>query len=280
MFLLFSFFKEWGVWGRETHGCEKHPSVASLHAPRPGREPETQVYICPGPGVEPDTFLFYRMTLQCTEPPRLGCDHRVLADWSLLAAGRVGRMVACRVSHCTACRTQASHPPCSTRRTSSQAADWWEPLLLLGSWIVLLCLGCSWPSPGTHLLDCFTQQPFPSYSQILVTCYHDPAICVFQKVWNLHSKGCLFKNIYIVFKIDFREEERRNGVIPHPSGSLRKSAGQRWQRAWAWGLLAWCGGTVSPSCRVWTVGWERGDEVSRTPGLGRGSWLGNRGLSR
>lgn len=202
-----------------------------------------------------------------------------------LQGGSVGRslvesVIARCVGHRPATRPalQEGHLPRQPIGGSHSPSP--EPLLLLGSWIVLLCLGCSWHSPGTHLLDCFTQQPFPSYSQILVTCYHDPAICVFQKVWNLYSKGCLFKNIYIVFLIDFREEERRNGVIPHPSGSLRKSAGQRWQRAWAWGLLAWCGGTASPSCRVWTVGWERGDEVSRTPGLGRGSWLGNRGLSR
>lgn len=174
--------------GRETHGCEKHPSVASLHAPRPGREPETRVYICPGPGVEPDTFLFYRMTLQRTEPWPIG------AYW--LQGGSGGpslvESVIARCGHRPATRPalQEGHLPRQPIGGSHSPSPE-PPLLLPGSWIVLLCLRCSWHSPGTHLLDCFTQQPFSSYSQILVTCYHDPAICVFQKVWNLHSKGCL-----------------------------------------------------------------------------------------
>lgn len=126
MFLLFSFFKEWGVWGREKHGCEKHPSVASLHAPRLGERPRNPgIYICPGPEVEPATFLVYRMTLQRTQPPRLGWE-RVLADWSLLAAGTVRALVESVIAGCVGHRPDTR--PGSTRRTSSQAADWWEPL--------------------------------------------------------------------------------------------------------------------------------------------------------
>nr|KAF6267454.1 hypothetical protein mMyoMyo1_011564 [Myotis myotis] len=202
------------------------------------------------------------------------------ADWSPLAAGRVGRAVACRVSHCTVCSTESGPTPALALQEGrlprqpigGSHSPSPETLLLLDSWIVLLCLGCSWHAPGTHLVGCFTQQPLLSYSQILVTCYYDPAICVFQKVWNLHSKGCLFKKkkkyIYI---IDFREEERGNGVIPHPSGSLpeslRDSGGKRPGRGGCWpGAVGQCPLPV----RGWTVGWERGDEVSRTPGLGRG----------
>lgn len=78
-------------------------------------------------------------------------------------------------------------------------------------------------------------------------------------------KDVFKKNIYTYFLIDFREEERGNGVIPHPSGSLseslRDSGGQGPGRGGSWP------GVVGPCPLPVEGGRLAGSGEMRSPGL-------------